>query len=221
LIALQWKYRDRTHAGEVLAEELLQLELNALPLVLAVPNGGVAVAVPIARALGAELNVVIVRKLQVPYNPEAGFGALTSLGTLMLNEPLVARLGLTDKVIDSVKRKTERQIEARREIYERLVGHTEPLGRAVILVDDGLASGYTMMAAIDSVRGFHPDSVTVAVPTAHDNSARMVEAAVDRLVCPRIESGFVFAVANAYQNWYDVSDSEVIEVLHRAANAVT
>jgi predicted phosphoribosyltransferase len=221
LIVLQWKYRDRTHAGKVLAEELLQLELNALPLVLAVPNGGVAVAVPIARALGAELNVVIVRKLQIPYNPEAGFGALTSLGTLMLNKPLVARLGLTEKEIDSVKRKTERQIEERRKIYEGLIGHTEPLGRAVILVDDGLASGYTMMAAIDSVRVFHPESVTVAVPTAHDSSARMVEAAVDGLVCPRIETGFVFAVANAYQNWYDVSDSEVIEVLHQAADAVT
>ena len=218
---MQWKYRDRTHAGKVLAEELLQLELNALPLVLAVPNGGVAVAVPIARALGAELNVVIVRKLQIPYNPEAGFGALTSLGTLMLNKPLVARLGLTEKEIDSVKRKTERQIEERRKIYEGLIGHTEPLGRAVILVDDGLASGYTMMAAIDSVRVFHPESVTVAVPTAHDSSARMVEAAVDGLVCPRIETGFVFAVANAYQNWYDVSDSEVIEVLHQAADAVT
>ncbi|MCK4484411.1 MAG: phosphoribosyltransferase [Candidatus Thorarchaeota archaeon] len=221
MIVLQWKYRDRTHAGKVLAEELLQLELNALPLVLAVPNGGVAVAVPIARALGAELNVVIVRKLQIPYNPEAGFGALTSLGTLMLNKPLVARLGLTEKEIDSVKRKTERQIEERRKIYEGLIGHTEPLGRAVILVDDGLASGYTMMAAIDSVRVFHPESVTVAVPTAHDSSARMVEAAVDGLVCPRIETGFVFAVANAYQNWYDVSDSEVIEVLHQAADAVT
>ena len=164
---------------------------------------------------------MIVRKLQIPYNPEAGFGALTSLGTLILNKPLVARLGLTEKEIDSVKRTTERQIEERKETYEGLVGHTEPLGRAVILVDDGLASGYTMMAAIDSVREFHPDSVIVAVPTAHDNSARMVEAAVDRLVCPRIETGFVFAVANAYQNWYDVLDSEVIEILRQAADAVT
>jgi predicted phosphoribosyltransferase len=221
LIVLKWKYRDRTHAGKILAEELLEVELNAIPLVLAIPNGGVAVAVPIAQALGAELNVVIVRKLQIPYNPEAGFGALTSLGTLILNKPLVARLGLTEKEIDSVKRTTERQIEDRKETYEGLVGHTEPLGRAVILVDDGLASGYTMMAAIDSVREFHPDSVIVAVPTAHDNSARMVEAAVDRLVCPRIETGFVFAVANAYQNWYDVSDSEVIEVLRHVADAVT
>ncbi len=221
MIVLKWKYRDRTHAGKILAEELLEVELNAIPLVLAIPNGGVAVAVPIAQALGAELNVVIVRKLQIPYNPEAGFGALTSLGTLILNKPLVARLGLTEKEIDSVKRTTERQIEDRKETYEGLVGHTEPLGRAVILVDDGLASGYTMMAAIDSVREFHPDSVIVAVPTAHDNSARMVEAAVDRLVCPRIETGFVFAVANAYQNWYDVSDSEVIEVLRHVADAVT
>ncbi|MFW9847398.1 MAG: phosphoribosyltransferase, partial [Candidatus Thorarchaeota archaeon] len=191
------------------------VQVEAGGLVLTIPNGGVAVALPIAQTLNADVDVIIVRKLQIPHNPEAGFGALTSLGTMILNEPLASRIGLSEDDIRSVRERTEKQIEERKETYKGMVGLYEPAGRAVILVDDGLASGYTMLAAIQSVRDSNPSSITVAVPTSSSSAAFRITPEVDRLVCPHIDSGFAFAVANAYENWYDAPDSEVIAALAR------
>ncbi len=210
---MPWSYKDREHAGRILAEELSKESFVTKPLVLAVPNGGVAVALPIAEALDATLDVIIVRKLQIPFNPEAGFGALTSLGTMMLNTDLVSRLGLSNQDIKSVRTQTEKQIESRKEAYAGLVGLYFPENKDVILVDDGLASGYTMLAAVTSVRDSNPKSITVAAPTASASAAKRISAFVDRLVCPKVGSGFVFAVADAYENWYDVPDNEVIDSL--------
>jgi predicted phosphoribosyltransferase len=212
---LRWSYRDRTHAGEVLTKELRKHEIISPSLVLAIPNGGVEVAVQIAEDYKTDLDLLIVRKLQIPYNTEAGFGALTSLGTLMLNEPLVKRLGFNQEIIDTVRGRTEGQIADRKRAYAGFVGHSNPKDKDVILVDDGLASGYTMLAAVQSVKEKNPESITVAVPTSSGNAFQKVKEVVDSVVCPRVETGFVFAVANAYQNWYDVPDSEVIEILRR------
>ena len=213
MVMQSWSYIDRHNAGEVLVEQLESISFDSAPLVLAVPNGGVAVAFPIVQSLKADLDLILVRKLQIPYNPEAGFGALTSLGTLILNKPLVSRLGLSDDQIDLVRAQTERQIVERKSAYSGLVGQFSPSARHVVLVDDGLASGYTMLSAVTSVRESNPVSITVAVPTASQGAARLVGEAVDRLICPRIERGFIFAVANAYKNWYDVPDEEVVEFL--------
>ena len=210
---MRWSYHDRNHAGTVLAEEIKKTMEWSNPLVLAIPNGGVSVAMPIANALNAGLDVIIVRKLQIPRNPEAGFGALTSLGTMILNENLVARIGLSENDIEAVRERTLKQIELRKEAYSGLVGIENPKGRDVILVDDGLASGFTMVAAIQSVKMTKPKSTTVAVPTSSKSAVQRVKPLADSLVCPRIESGFVFAVANAYENWYDVPESEVLEFL--------
>jgi putative phosphoribosyl transferase len=212
---LTWSYMDRTHAGEVLVKELRKHDTLKPSLVLAIPNGGVEVAVQIAQEYNTDLDLLIVRKLQIPYNTEAGFGALTSLGTLILNEPLVKRLGFDHGLIDTVRRHTEAQIADRKEAYAGLVGHTNPQAKDVILVDDGLASGYTMLAAVQSVKEKNPSSITVAVPTSSRSAFEKVKDIVDAIICPRVESGFVFAVANAYRNWYDVPDSEVIEILKR------
>jgi putative phosphoribosyl transferase len=212
---LSWSYRDRTHAGEVLVKELRKLDSIKPSLVLAIPNGGVEVALQIAQEYNTDLDLLIVRKLQIPYNTEAGFGALTSLGTLILNEPLVKRLGFNQEVIDRVRKRTEAQIADRKEAYAGLVGHANPKGKEVILVDDGLASGYTMLAAVQSVKENNPSSIIVAVPTSSRSAFQKVKEVVDTIICPRVESGFIFAVANAYQNWYDVPDSEVIEILRR------
>jgi predicted phosphoribosyltransferase len=192
---------------------LREISFETRPVVFAIPNGGVPVGVEIARELDAELDAIIVRKLQVPGNPEAGFGALTSQGALLLNERLVRSVGLNQNQIDLVVKQTQDQIDRRRADYRGLIGIIDSSAKDVILVDDGLASGYTMMAAIESVRSLSPNSVTVAVPTSSGSAADMIEGEVDNLVCPRIESGFIFAVANAYRNWYDVSDNEVIEIL--------
>jgi putative phosphoribosyl transferase len=206
-------YRDRTEAGRVLAQELINNQFDTHPLVLAIPNGGIAVGVEIAKSLDAELDAIIVRKLQVPGNPEAGFGALTSQGSLLLNERLVRRIGLRQMQIDMVVKQTQEQIDRRKADYRDLVGIIDPSKKDVILVDDGIASGYTMKAAIESVRTFSPKSIIVAAPTASRSAARLIVDEVRHLICPRIESGFIFAVANAYKNWYDVPDSEVVDIL--------
>jgi predicted phosphoribosyltransferase len=208
-------YENRTEAGRVLAKELEDVHFKTRPVVLAIPNGGIPVGIEIARTLEAELDSIIVRKLQVPGNPEAGFGALTSHGSLILNERLVRRIGLNQRQIDLVVKQTENQIERRRADYRGLVGIVDPSKKDVILVDDGLASGYTMKAAIESVRTLEPSSITIAVPTSSGSAADLISKEVQSLICPRIESGFIFAVANAYRKWHDVSDSEVIDILER------
>lgn len=211
-----WSYRDRTHAGRVLAEELqVIIDPDSLHMVIAIPNGGVAVAEPIAQTLDTGLDIIIVRKLQIPHNPEAGFGALTSFGDVILNDGLVRSLGLDEKTIEQAIAETKNQISERQRFYSHFVGVSNPTHAHVILVDDGLASGYTMIAAIQSLRRFSVKSITVAVPTAHDSSVERVRPLVDQLVCPRIESGWNFAVAEAYEHWYDVPDGEVLEILNR------
>ncbi|MFW9834927.1 MAG: phosphoribosyltransferase [Candidatus Thorarchaeota archaeon] len=209
-----YSYENRTEAGQVLAQELKGASYETRPLVLVIPNGGVPVGVEIARTLDAELDAIIVRKLQVPGNTEAGFGALTSHGSLLLNERLVISIGLNKHQIELVVKQTQKQIDERKADYQGLVGIVEPSKKDIVLVDDGLASGYTMMAAIESVRTLSPKTITVAVPTSSGSAADMIGKVVENLVCPRIESGFVFAVANAYRNWYDVPDSEVITILN-------
>jgi len=214
-----WSYRDRTHAGHVLVEDLRGIiDPDSLHLVLAIPNGGVAVAEPVAQSLDAELDIIIVRKLQIPHNTEAGFGALTSSGNVILNDELVRGLHLDEKTIEQVITRTKTQISERQRFYSRLAGVSKPEGKDVILIDDGLASGYTMIAAIQSLKTIGAKSITVAVPTAHNSAVERVRPVVDHLVCPRIESGWSFAVAEAYEYWYDVPEGEVLEILKRTRN---
>ncbi|MFX0169761.1 MAG: phosphoribosyltransferase [Candidatus Hodarchaeota archaeon] len=207
-------YKDRADAGLVLATQLQALGFESTPLILTIPNGGVAVGVPIAGVLKADLDIIIVRKLQIPHNPEAGFGAITSLGSVILNQFLIARIGLTQVQIDSVIHQTRQQIKRRQQVYASVVKNLSPNRRIVILIDDGLASGYTMLAAIESVRRFSPRRIVVAVPTASMEAAAKVKQVVDDFICPHMPSGFIFAVANAYQHWYDVPDEEVLHLLN-------
>lgn len=207
------KYKNRSEAGQILSRNLEEVQFETRPVVLAIPNGGIPVAFEIAKSLDAELDAIIVRKLQVPGNTEAGFGALTSQGSLLLNERLVRSIGLNQRQIDLVVKQTQDQIDKRKADYQGLVGIVDPTEKDVILVDDGIASGYTMMAAIESVRGFTPNSIIVASPTASAGAAHLIRDMVKTLICPRIDSGFIFAVADAYENWYDVPDTEVIKIL--------
>ncbi len=207
------RYKNRTEAGQILSRNLEEVKFETRPVVLAIPNGGIPVAFEIAKFLDAELDAIIVRKLQVPGNTEAGFGALTSQGSLLLNERLVRSIGLNQRQIEIVVKQTQDQIDKRKADYRGLVGIVDSTDKDVILVDDGIASGYTMMAAIESVRSFTPNSIIVASPTASAGAAHLIRDKVETLICPRIDSGFIFAVANAYENWYDVPDAEVIEIL--------
>ncbi len=208
------KYKNREDAGRLLASRLADYR-DRNPIVLAVPNGGVPVAAVIARELGAELYLMIVRKLQIPENPEAGFGALTSDGFLLLNENLLRHLALAESDIQRQREKALRSIRLRQELFGRRAVLPPLKGRTVILVDDGLASGFTMEAAVKSVKSRDAGEIVVAVPTSSMSAYRRLEQKADRIVCPDISRLPVFAVANAYEKWYDVDEQEVIEILER------
>jgi len=204
----EFVFKDRLHAGELLVEKLQGVVKGPLQI-LAIPAGGVPVGYTVARILGAPVDVVVVRKIQIPWNPEAGFGAVAWDGTVIRNDRLVAQLGLSEEVIRESIAQTRRTVEARLRMFRGEKPLPNLRGRHVILVDDGLASGFTMLAAVKSVQQQSPKEVTVAVPTASVGAVELLAPTVDRLVCLNIRGGPVFAVADAYRNWYDLTDQEV------------
>jgi predicted phosphoribosyltransferase len=178
-----------------------------------VPAGGVPVGYVVGKELGILMDVIVVRKIQIPWSSEAGFGALSSDGETVLNEPLVSRLGLTRKVIEESTLKTKMIIQERLRKFRGDKPILELRGKVVILVDDGLASGFTMLAAARSVRRQRPEKIVVAVPTASIGAIELLAPEVDEIVCLNIRSGPGFAVADAYKNWYDLTDEEVTKIL--------
>ena len=206
------KYRDREEAGKVLSSRLLDYRNKDLT-VLAIPNGGVPVAAVIAEELGAELYLMIVRKLQIPDNPEAGFGALTSDGFLLLNERLIKHLGLTEADILEQKEKALKSIRSRQEYFGKRAEPPSLNNRRAVIVDDGLASGFTMEAAVKSAKSQGAERIIIAVPTSSMSAYRRLESQVDKIICPDLSRLPIFAVANAYQNWYDLDEEEVLNLL--------
>lgn len=206
-------YRDRAHAGRILAEKIYALDLPEA-VVCAIPNGGVPAAVPIAEALEAPLRLFLVRKLQFPENPEAGFGAVTSDGVVRLNEDLMRAFGISAAVVEHQKERALASLRIRAKRFGPSWTEFPPLeGVSIVLVDDGLASGLTMEAAVVSLRSRKPVQVVVAVPTASMQAVRRLEALADRVVCPHIGRLRRFAVADAYSEWNDLGEDEVMTVL--------
>jgi len=207
-------FHDRDQAGGVLAGHLKELELSG-PLVLAIPCGGVPVASRVCVDLGLQFDILLVRKLQIPGNTEAGFGACTTDGPVFLNHDLVESLGLSPAQIQEAEKKTRNELYRREKIFREGRPLPEVNGRDVVLVDDGLASGYTMHAAVGWVKEKKCRTVTVAAPTAHLSTAARLARSSDYLVCPNIRGGFSFAVADAYERWYDLQDDEVLDILRQ------
>jgi predicted phosphoribosyltransferase len=209
-------FRDRHHAGKLLAEKLREYADKGKVILLALPAGGVPVGYAVAKELGIPMDVMVVRKVQIPWSTEAGFGAVTWDGETVLNEPLVAQLGLTREVIGESISKTRRIIQERLRKFRRDKPMPDLKGKIVILVDDGLASGFTMLAAARSARKRTPEKIIAAVPTASIGAIKLLSSEVDEIVCLNIRTGPVFAVADAYKNWYDLTDEGVIKILERA-----
>lgn len=206
------RFTDRIDAGKALAFQLRPY-LNDNPVLIAIPNGGAQVGVAIATELGKPLYLIVVRKLQFPDNPEAGFGAVCSDGQLHLNEWLVDAYHIDETIIERQKEKALTSIKSREGLYSNWTELPPLKNRTVILIDDGLASGFTMAATIDSVKKQGAKKVIIAVPTASDGACRLLSPKVDKIICPDIKGGPVFAVANAYRNWRDLPDEEVIQLL--------
>ncbi|MDO8684751.1 MAG: phosphoribosyltransferase family protein [Armatimonadota bacterium] len=201
-------FKDRTDAGRQLAQALLEYRSTGA-VVLAIPMGGVPVGAEVARKLGAPLDLVIPRKLPIPWNPEAGFGAMTIDGEIVLNRQLIESMHITKQQIEVVCEMVKTEIERR----NKALRHDKPApnvkGRTAIIVDDGLASGYTMLAAIRYVRSLGPSKIVAAVPAASAQSALLVEKETDELVVLIKSAQIPFAVAGFYLSWHDLSDEEV------------
>lgn len=209
-------FRDRRDAGERLARALAHLRGRTDLLVLALPRGGVPVAYEVAAALGAPLDVFVVRKLGVPGQEELAMGALASGGLRVLNQDVVETLDLSPPTIDLVTRREAEELARRERLYR---GERPPLsatGRTVILVDDGLATGSTMRAAAIALRQHGPARVVVAVPVAARQTCELLRREVDEVVCLSTPAPF-FAVGQWYADFGQTSDEEVSELLRRAA----
>ena len=211
-------FSDRHDAGRKLGALIKSRPLLQDPVVMAIPAGGVPVGVEIARILCVPIGLAIVRKIQIPGNTEAGFGAVTWDGQVLINEQLRATLGLSQGDVDTAIAATRRNIRERIDRYTTGRPFPDLKKKCVILTDDGLASGYTMLAAIASIRTMHPERVIVAVPTSSASSAELIAREVDEIICLNIRSGYRFAVAEAYRHWYDLDDREVIAELGSVEN---
>ena len=206
-------FADRFQAGDLLADKLLEFMVLEEVLVLAIPAGGVQVALRIAERLSVPLDVLVTRKLHIQWNREAGFGAVTWDGFTLLNEPLTASLGLTDEEIREVVAYERAEIDSRLRLFRGDRPFPELKGRTIVVVDDGLASGFSMLATLRSLRSDGGKRIIVAIPTAPISAIELIKLDADIIVCLNIRSGPVFAVADAYRYWYDLSDVEVIELL--------
>ena len=210
-------FRDRARAGKVLASMLDEYR-GSDALVMGIPAGGTAVAVEIARELHLPLDIAVVSKITLPWNSEAGYGAVAFDGTVMLNEELLSRLNLSDHEIQTGIKKTEQKV-ARRVTMFRGDRPLPDFKRPIILVDDGLASGFTLRVAIKALRGNGAGNLILAVPTAHSESMQMILEEVEAIYCPNLRSGLSFAVADAYELWSDLGEQDVVRILQGFGNA--
>jgi len=195
-----------------LAEKLKEYKGKDV-FVFAIPRGGVPVAYEVAKFLEAPLDVIVVRKIPIPWNPEAGFGAVAPDGTLYLNEEMVADLNLDQKTIKKLADEVLEEIKRREKIYRGEKPFPEVKNKIVIVIDDGLASGYTMMAAVNFLKKQKPAKIIVASPTISEGAHNEVKPLVDELISLFIQKDYPYAVASFYEEWYDLTDEEVMNYL--------
>ena len=205
-------FENRTDAGRKLAQELAPFA-NLPCIVLAIPNGGVPLAIEVAKALNTYLDIIICRKLALPMNPEGGLGAVADDGTTIINQDVANRNGISSEQIEYEVAQIKANIKQRILNYR---GENLPLrltGKIAIIVDDGLASGITMRVAIESVSHRRPREIVVAVPLASSTGFKRASTAVNRVVTCVVANLSKFYLADFYKNWRDISDEEVIYAL--------
>ena len=205
-------FENRYDAGHQLAEKLVEYYGKPV-IVLGIPNGGVAVALSIALSLDVDLDLVIARKIPLPLSPEGGFGSVTDDGTIIYNEDAVKSAGLSQKQINYQVSRVRTDIRNRSLLYHKDRPPLTLSGRTVIIVDDGLASGYTMRAAIESVRHRKPDRIIAAVPVGPQVVVEELKKVADRVVTCAIGSSPQFYLADYYRYWNELTDDEVLQCL--------
>jgi predicted phosphoribosyltransferase len=210
------RFRDRAHAGAQLAEDVSHLAGRRDLVVLALPRGGVPIGAVVAAALDAPLDVFLVRKLGVPGHEELAMGAIASGGTMLLNGDVIDGLQIPDEVVAAVVERERAELARRETLYRD--GHSLPdlAGKTVILVDDGVATGASMLVAIAALRERNPRRIVVAVPVGAPETCGLVARAADAIVCSRTFEDFE-GVGKWYEDFTQVSDEEVSALLAGAA----
>ena len=209
-------FADRHDAGRRLAEALTAGRRLDDAVILALPRGGVPVAYEVAEATGAPLDVFVVRKLGVPGREELAMGAIASGGVVVLNEEVITGLGITEEEVEAVARREADELVRREQLFREGRPPPEVRGRTVVLIDDGLATGSTMLAAIAALRQLGPAHLIVAVPVAAPPTSARVAEEVDDLVCLATPEPF-YGVGQFYADFSQTSDEEVRALVHRAA----
>ncbi len=207
-------FHDRVDAGKKLADKLSQYRSKDV-VVLAIPRGGVVVGFEVASDLGAPLSVIVPRKMGAPENPELAVGAVTEEGDTYIDPNIVKSLGVTQSYIDEVKQQEVEEIKRRMKTYLGDRQRPELKGKTVILVDDGIATGATMKAAIRTLRRHNPAEVVVAVPVAPPETVERLKELADSVVCLETPS-FFYAIGQFYREFDQVGDAEVIRLLRLA-----
>lgn len=207
-------FRNRLEAGEILAKKLLELKLKIEnPIVLGIPRGGVPIASQIAKALHCDFDAIVLRKLPIPENPEAGFGAVTLDKTAIFNETLLRQINLSKHSINKIIDRVYKEVLRRNQVFRKDKPFPVLEGRSVLLTDDGLASGYTMLAAIKFAREKNAGEIIVASPVAHKEAFELAKSSADKILVLHISRLPYFAVASFYEEFPDMSDDEVIAFL--------
>lgn len=207
-------FAGRAEAGRVLATLLAGFR-GKEAVVLGIPSGGVPVGLAVAEELGLPFEVIISRKVPIPGEPEAGFGAVSAEGDLFLHEELMRYLGLSREEAARLAEPVRDEVRRRERLFRGPRPFPELAGRSAIVVDDGLATGYTALACLAQVRRKQPAKAVLAVPTASVSSLERLGEAADEIYCANVRGGPIFAVADAYRSWRDLTEAEVLALLER------
>lgn len=205
-------FRNRQDAGQQLAG-LLQGQFDKSAVAVAIPAGGVPVAIEVALLLKLPLDICVASKITFPWTTESGYGAVAADHSVQFNDPLINKYNLDQDTIDQGLSLTQHKVNHRETLCRQWIKPVPMKDKTVLLIDDGLASGITMKAAIESVKNHQAAKVVVAVPTGHHNALLDLADRCDAIYCVNIREGFSFAVADAYQQWQDVTEQDVLWAL--------
>lgn len=211
-------FRDRVDAGRSLAQRLKHYAGRDDVIVLGVPRGGVPVAFAVAEALHAPLDILLVRKLGTPGQKELAMGAIASGGVRILNEEVVRDLGISEADLASAVSEQEAELQRREQMFRGVRPPVSVRDKITILVDDGIATGSSMLAAVSALRSLHPKKIVVAIPVGPSHARSQIGPVADEFICVSTPEWF-FAIGEFYENFEQVEDEEVRNLLSRAAKA--
>ncbi|MDR5725856.1 MAG: phosphoribosyltransferase [Terriglobia bacterium] len=211
-------FHDRVDAGKRLAKLMANYANRKDVLVLGIPRGGVPVAFEVAQALHAPLDILLVRKLGTPGQQELAMGAIATGGVRIINDQLVADLGITKEQVAEAVAAQEAELQRREQLYRGVRPGISVAGKTTILVDDGIATGSSMLAAITALRALRPEKIVVAVPVAPSHSDEQIKKTADEFIC-LYQPGLLFSIGQFYDDFSQTEDADVRSLLEQAAKA--